>query len=402
MEVEARSRLLLEPVGRPFDDFPLDESLKSNLKKSGFLRTTVFQDFCLPHLLEEGEDLLVEAPRGSGKATAYLLALIQHLLKEGGIAIVLVASEARALALLKEAEKLAQGTGLLLAFFGGPKEELSQQMRRLEAGVHLLLTTPAWLKKIFKWRLLDPLAVKALVIDEPEAMLDDLAGLIGRLPKVKTMVFLSQVSYEAVALAHRFLKDPLELFWGRRRPGVQGLRLRLYHVSQKEKFALLLNLLKEERGQRVVIFAANELVAKALAGDLQRRGYRTFVLLPDLGPQRRLEIIRQFNSQRTAVLVTTDASSAYMELLKTKFIINYDLPTSGEEFLLRIGALAVGSLVISLCDETGAFSLEEIEASLGRKMKIASVFPKEGRRRSRASSTFPRRQGHLDNRPLSA
>ena len=401
MEAEARSRLLLEPLGRPFDAFSLDEKLKLNLKRIGLKRTTIFQDFCLPHILAEDEELLVEAPRGSGKATAYLLGSLQYLLRHEGRALILTPQEKRARSLAQEAETLAEDTGISTLFFGGSKEELSFQMKELEKGARLIISTPRWLTKIFKWRLLDPSSIRLLVVDEPEAMLKELSIVEGLRPQ-KIMVFLNQVSYEAVSWAYRLLQRPFELFWGRRprRPG--ELRFRLYHVSQKEKFALLLELLKEMGRRRVIIFTANELVAKALSGDLKRHGFLTLCLLPESPPRQRLELIRRFNSQRAVILVTTDESVPYLDLLKTRCLINYDLPATADEFLLRIGSLPSGAQVINLCDETGAFSLEEIEKALGEKMTVVWARPKrEARRQTRASSTSPRRQGHWDSRSLS-
>jgi len=143
--------LMVALHGRPFTSFPFHERLLDNLAQQGLHKTTIIQDlFLLPAL--RGQDIVVQAKRGSGKALGYILVLLERLLQEKEFghkarSIVLVTEEDRAQKLSALAQGLAEGLTLRVSPFAAQDNLPEEQLKALEQGAELIFTTPYWLNR---------------------------------------------------------------------------------------------------------------------------------------------------------------------------------------------------------------------------------------------------------------
>ncbi len=376
--------LLVALHGRPFTGFGLNERLLENLAQRGFYKSTIIQDLFLPPALH-GKDVLVKARRGSGKALGYILALLERLYQEKKAGhkargIVLVTEDQRAQELAALAQELAQGLGLRVSPFAAEENLPEEQLKALEQGAELIFTTPYWLNRALKWRLIPLREVKILVVDELEEMVRHSRGLIEnilrKLPppgQRQGLIFLQELDYDSLELAYSFLAHPEEIFIESGRQDFKDLKLQVIHASTEEKFPLLLGVLKQHGWPKALLFVNNKAEAQRLCEELKRLGFKAVFLKPDLGPEYRLRFLKQFANQGAELLIATDAGCRFIHQDGIKLLINYDLPETGDDFRHRADKVAPGGKIISLCDETGAFFIEAIEKDLGRRLEV--VYP---------------------------
>ncbi len=372
--------------GRPFTSFPLHPALLKNLEELGFWKTTIIQDLFLPQALK-GHDAIVKARRGSGKALAYLLVILDRFLREPPQrteALVLVTNVERASELAELAKNLAKDFPFKITPFAAKDDIPEEQLKALEKGAHLLITTPAWLNRIFKWRLWRAEGLKILVLDEFDQMVAQnkafIEALLKKLPPPghrQGLIFMEELNYEALELAYQALSSPDEIYIEIGRESFKDLELELFHVSQDEKFMLLLGVLEKHRWPKTIIFVNNKLEAQNLCDELKKLGLKAVFLKPDLGPEYRLRFLKQFAGKEADILVATDAGCRFIQQKDVTLLINYDLPETAEEFRQRALKVKEGGKIISFCDEEGAFFLEFIEKELGFKLPVNWPEPEE-------------------------
>ena len=147
----------------------------------------------------------------------------------------------------------------------------------------------------------------------------------------------------------------------------------LYHVSQREKIPLLLNLLRREGVERTMLFVNTKRFAERLVSNLERHGFKIGALTGDIPQPRRLKILQDFKSGVLPLLVATDVASRGLHIDGVTHVINVDLPQDPEDYVHRIGRTAragQAGKAISLADEDYVFSLDAIQRLIGMKIPV--------------------------------
>jgi ATP-dependent RNA helicase RhlB len=153
----------------------------------------------------------------------------------------------------------------------------------------------------------------------------------------------------------------------------EGVEEVLYHVTREEKFPLLLGLLAQEKGKRILMFANMKHEAERLAERLVRVGYHARAITGDVDQKKRLKIMQAFKEGGLHILVATDVASRGLHIEGVTHVINYDLPQDAEDYVHRIGRTAragASGRAISLADEQYVLSLEAIEEFIGHKIPV--------------------------------
>ncbi len=386
--LSAKEGFEAEIHGRAFDKLPLDPRLIERLTQKGFRYTTIIQDLFLPPALE-GKDVIVGAKQDSGKALGYIIVTLNRLLKEkaqGYCArgLILVPSPERAIHLGQIAGELAQGLDLLITPFAHPQSLPEEQFKALERGAEVVFTTPYWLNRALKWRILAPFALRIMVLDELDHMLPKEKGLLEDILRrlwssspPQGLIFLDTPDYPALGMAYTILREPEEIFLDTRREDFTHVKLYVIHVSAAEKLSLLLGLLRKYKWPQTIVFVNNKVEAQKLCETLKNIGLGAVYLKPDLAGPLRLNFLKLFSRGKTNILISTDATCRFIQQKGLNLIINYDLPETGDEFRYRASKIGEGGTIISLCDETGAFFLEAIEKEIKRKMEVIFPCPEE-------------------------
>jgi len=372
-----------------FTELNLPAVVQRGVSDADFESLTPVQEESIPLALA-GKDVAAQAQTGTGKTAAFLIALFCRLLDNQNAtsnnprALVMAPTRELVVQICKDAELLGKHTGLKVQpIFGGVDYE--KQRQALKDGVDIIVATPGRLIDYFKQRVFSMSRVEALVIDEADRMFDmgfikDLRYILRKLPpfeKRQTMLFSATLSGQVMELAYEFMNLAERVEIAPEKVTADGIDQILYHVSRREKFALLLGLMKRDSGmERVMLFVNTKVEAERLNALLQANGASSAVLSGDIPQKKRMRILDQFKLGSITHLVATDVASRGIHVDDVTHVINYDLPQDREDYVHRIGRTARAGArgqAISFADEEMVYMLEDIEDYLG--LKIQSEMP---------------------------
>lgn len=326
-----------------FDNFSLDPQINSGIFAEGYTSPTPIQAKSIPAILA-GRDLLALAQTGTGKTAAFVLPILQHLLKgPRGQVRVLILSPTRELAEQTHVAitRLGRKTGFRSqTIYGGVNP--NPQIKGLRSGTEIVVACPGRLLDLMGQRAINLTGVEILVLDEADRMFDmgflpSIRRIIAALPKTRqTLMFSATMPDEIHSLANDFLRNPLTVDLGVSHP-VETVSHAIYPMEQTEKFEALLDLLYKTLGEKVLVFTRTKHRAKKLASQLIKAGLPAASLQGNLSQTRRQEAMSSFRDGKVKILVATDIAARGIDVSKITHVINFDMPDTAEAYVHRIG-----------------------------------------------------------------
>ena len=375
-----------EKVPMKFSALDLPEPVRQGIAGAGFTHCTDIQEKSLPLALA-GKDLAVQAQTGTGKTAAFLITLFTRLLKSRKVkkeknprALILAPTRELVVQIEKDAQLLGKQCGFTIqAIYGGV--DYMKQRDALKAGADVVIGTPGRLIDYLKQKVYSLRNIEMLVIDEADRMFDmgfiaDLRFILRRLPPFdarQNMMFSATLSHRVMELAYEFMNVPQKVSATPEQMTAERVEQVLSHVSRKEKFPLLLGLLRKEGMERTMIFVNTKREAEFLVDRLTDNSYPCRVISGDVEQKKRLRILEDFKTGKLPMLIATDVASRGLHIDAVSHVINYDLPQDCEDYVHRIGRTARAGAegkAISLADEEGAFYLEAIEEYIRENIPV--------------------------------
>src|SRR5467141_3730123 len=375
---EPSSEPLAECASARFSEMLISPYVKERLAAARFTTPTPVQAAAIPQALE-GKDVLATAQTGTGKTLAFLIPVIEHLLQEntpGIAALVLVPTRELAMQVVDQYNAL-RGKQLSLAALvvGGLPE--AKQLGAIRAGARLVVATPGRLEDYLGRKLINFRALRVLVLDEADRMLDmgflpAIRRIAGVLPKQRqTMCFSATLEASVVHLVNDYMKTPVRLAFGSVLKPSENVRVQAFEVSGDRKQAVLQSLLAKETG-RCLVFARTKRGTEKLANNLTREGFTAAMIHGDRSQSQRTAALTGFQQGRYRVLVATDLASRGIHVQDIAHVINYDLPEIAENFIHRVGRtgragkMGVASTLFGRDQRT---ELLQLERTLGIRME---------------------------------
>jgi ATP-dependent RNA helicase RhlB len=366
-----------------FDELELPEALRKGIFESGFTTCTPIQEQTLPLALA-GKDVAGQAQTGTGKTAAFLVTLFARLLATPGTplrrprALILAPTRELVTQIEQDARSLGTHCGLVIqAIYGGV--DYMKQRNALREGPDVVVGTPGRLIDYLKQKVYSLKHIEMLVIDEADRMFDmgfiaDLRFILRRLPpydKRQNLMFSATLNQRVMELAYEFMNLPEQVSATPEKMTAERVEQLLFHCSRKEKFPLLLGLLRREGMERTMIFVNTKREAEHLHDRLNANGFPCRVISGDVEQRKRMRILDDFKEGKLPILIATDVASRGLHIDGVSHVINYDLPQDCEDYVHRIGRTARAGAegkAISLADEDGAFFLEGIEEYIRHKI----------------------------------
>ena len=375
-----------------FSSFDLHPALLAGLEAAGFTRCTPIQALTLPLALD-GRDVAGQAQTGTGKTLAFLVAVIDRLLKRPALAdrkpedpraLILAPTRELAIQIHKDAVKFASDLGLKFALvYGGV--DYDKQRALLQAGADVISATPGRLIDYVKQhRVVSLHACEMCVLDEADRMFDlgfikDIRFLLRRMPERttrQTLLFSATLSHRVLELAYEHMNEPEKLVVEAETVTAARVRQKLYYPADDEKIPLLLGLLSRSEGARTMVFVNTKAFVERVARALDRAGYRVGVLSGDVPQKKRESLLKKFQAGQLELLVATDVAARGLHIDGVSHVYNYDLPFDAEDYVHRIGRtarLGAEGDAISFACERYAMSLPDIEAYIEQKIPSEPV-----------------------------
>jgi len=374
-----------------FSELKLPETVLAGIADAGFIELTPVQEESIPLALG-GKDVAAQAQTGTGKTAAFLISLFSHLLNNpkpssrDPRALILAPTRELVVQICADANTLGSHCPLKVQpIFGGV--DYDKQRQALKDGVDVIVATPGRLIDYYKQKVFSLRQAEVMVIDEADRMFDmgfikDLRYILRQLPpynKRQTMLFSATLSQRVMELAYEFMDLAEKVRITPEQVTVDRIDQLLYHASRREKFALMMGLIRQQGDMdRVLVFVNTKKEAEYLAERLKANDYKAAVLSGDIPQRKRMRLLEEFKAGRLSFLVATDVASRGLHIDDVSHVINYDLPQEPEDYVHRIGRTARAGAVgkaISFADEDLVFHLPDIEEFIGRK--IPSRFPED-------------------------
>src|SRR6202521_1883283 len=364
-----------------FSELKISNYTKERLALANFSIPTPVQAAAIPQALE-GKDVLATAQTGTGKTLAFLIPVIEQLLqhKTAGIAaLVLVPTRELAMQVVDQYNALRGKPRSPAALVVGGLPE-AKQLSAIRAGARLVVATPGRLEDYLGRKLINFRALRVLVLDEADRMLD-----MGFLPAIRrtaavlpkqrqTMCFSATLEASVVHLVNDYMKNPVRLAFGSILKPSENVRVQAFEVDPTRKQELLHDLLTKET-VRCLIFARTKRGTERLAKNLNREGFAAAMIHGDRSQSQRTAALSGFQQGRYRILVATDLASRGIHVQDIAHVINYDLPEVAENFIHRVGRTgrAGGHGVAStLFAREQRSDLYQLERTLGIRMERMS------------------------------
>ena len=376
-----------------FNDFGLVEPITRALAEEKYLTPTPIQAQTIP-LAMQGRDVIGIAQTGTGKTAAFALPIINHLhtkrmRPDKKACRVLVLSPTRELSGQISDSFRAYGRhirplAVALAIGGVP---INKQIRSLAHGVEVLVATPGRLLDLVNQRALRLDQVEVLVLDEADRMLDmgfihDIKRIVAMLRKERqTLFFSATMPQEITKLADAMLRDPARVAVTPQASTVDRVEQRVILTDKAAKPNLLVEVLKSETTDRVLVFTRTKHGADKVVRALQKSGFGAEAIHGNKSQNQRERVLGDFRNGKLRILIATDIAARGIDVDGVSHVVNYDLPNIPESYVHRIGRTAragADGIAISFCDHEEAPFLRDIERLI--RMSIPSTDKRTGPR----------------------
>jgi len=338
-----------------FEELMLPDYLDSIIKRMGFTEPTAIQSQGFP-IAVSGRDLVGIAQTGSGKTISFMLPACLHInnqppLESNDGPIVLALCPTRELAIQVQVVAAQFGSPTRLRstciYGGAPK---GPQIRDLERGSEIVVATPGRLIDLIEMRKIDLRRVTYLVLDEADRMLDmgfepQIRKIIEQIrPDRQVLMWSATWPKDVRKLAEDFLVDYVQINVGSQQIHANHNILQIVDVCQEyEKDRKLIQLLEEimgEKENKTIIFCETKRKTDDITRKLRRDGWPAMCIHGDKAQPEREWVLKEFRSGKAPILLATDVASRGLDIPDISFVINYDYPNSGEDYIHRIGRTA--------------------------------------------------------------
>ncbi len=359
-----------------FASLPLSPATLDNLAQLGYTAMTAIQAASLPLSLA-GQDVIAQASTGSGKTVAFGLPLVDKLDPTVWQAQALVLCPTRELAdqVTAEIRKLARAVGNIkvVTLCGGVA--LRGQTLSLAHGAHVVVGTPGRILDHLERGSLSVDAVRTLVLDEADRMLDmgffdDIATVTRRCPAQRQTLLFSATYPEGIAqLAAQFMRQP-HTVKVQAQHDAGKIRQVFVEVTDTGRLHAVSQVLNHFRPESTLAFCNTKQQCRDLVAVLQAQGFSALALYGELEQRERDQVLVQFANHSCSVLVATDVAARGIDIDQLACVINVDVTPDPEVHVHRIGRTGRGdaeglAVTLASLDEMG--SVGRIEQLQGRE-----------------------------------
>jgi ATP-dependent RNA helicase DeaD len=370
-----------------FADLGLRPELLRPLTALGYEEPTPIQRETIPQLLA-GRDLVGQAATGTGKTAAFALPVL-HALADGprGVApqaLVLVPTRELAVQVSEAFHRYGADVGVrVVPIYGG--QPIGRQLRALDQGVDVVVATPGRALDHLSRRTLVLDAVRTVVLDEADEMLDmgfaeDIEAILDAAPTERqTVLFSATLPPRIAGMARKYLRDAVRIEVGRDEPepgDAPLVRQTAYVVPRAAKPAALGRVLDVESPAAAIVFCRTREEVDSLSETLNGRGYRAEALHGGMSQEQRDRVMGRLRNGTADLLVATDVAARGLDIDHLTHVVNYNVPSAPASYVHRIGRVGRAGregVAITLAEPREHRMLKTIERVTGQQIDIEKV-----------------------------
>lgn len=327
-----------------FDSMDLKEELLRGIYAYGFERPSAIQQRAIkPTLL--GKDVIAQAHSGTGKTATFAIGILQSLdtnIKDCQ-ALVLAPTRELAQQIVKVISSLGDFMSVKVhACVGGTA--VRDDIRTLQEGVHVVVGTPGRVYDMINRRALKLDCVNLFVLDEADEMLsrgfkDQIYDVFKYMPEnVQCAIFSATMPLDVLEVTQKFMRDPIRILVKKDELTLEGIKQFYIAIEREEwKFETLCDLYATLTITQAIIYCNTRRKVDWLTQKMQERDFTVSSMHGELDQRERDNIMREFRSGASRVLITTDLLARGIDVQQVSLVINYDMPPNRENYIHRIG-----------------------------------------------------------------
>lgn len=327
-----------------FADLGLSEAMIKALDAKGYGWPTTIQAEAIPHFLQ-WRDVIAKAPTGTGKTFAFGIPMIEHIDAASEAVQGLILAPTRELAI-----QIGDELRGLLTYFEGIRVAvlyggtgIGSQIKALEKKPQIVVATPGRLMDHYNRKTIRLDKIQTVVLDEADRMLDmgffkDVTKILDKVKNKRNLgLFSATISQEVMTVSWMYQRDEVEITvepQKQDRPDIDQFCLTCTPLEKAEK---ILNLIKTQGYERVIVFCNTKHMCQRLSDELKRAGLDCDCLHGDIRQSQREKTMQRYRQGKLAILVATDVASRGIDVDDVDCVINYDVPEENEYYVHRIG-----------------------------------------------------------------
>ncbi|MFN6379022.1 MAG: DEAD/DEAH box helicase [Flavobacteriales bacterium] len=370
-----------------FRDLDLSAELLEGIESMNFTKPTPIQAESIPHILQ-GKDVIGIAQTGTGKTAAFVLPVIDSIIKTrdkhtGTRALIIVPTRELALQIDQAVEAYSYFTGVssVAIYGGGDGNDFNNEKRAITSGVEIIVATPGRLISHMNVGYVDFSKLDFFILDEADRMLDmgfapDLNRIIRTLNTDRQSLLFSATMPDTVfRLAKSILKDPITVNIALSKPSA-GIKQAAIVLHDHQKPKVIEWLLNERKDISTIIFSSTKQNVQNVFAVLKKNGLNVGMISSDLEQQERERVMLDFRAKRILVLVATDVVSRGIDIDIIDCVVNYDVPGDAEDYVHRIGRTARAERkgeAFTLIGNTEHGKFGRIETLIGQEVEKISI-----------------------------
>jgi len=325
-----------------FQDFDIDERLKSNMTAKGFVTPSPIQDQAIPLALS-GQDVIGLANTGTGKTAAFAVPVLHALMtRQQAKALIIAPTRELAQQIEQECRSISKGGNIRDALLIGGTN-MGPQLRDLRNQPRMVIGTPGRIKDHIERGTLKLEQFNLVVLDEVDRMLDmgfvnDITSILHRLaPKRQSFFFSATMDPRVQGLIGTFANDPqtVSVKSGDSSDHVNQDVVR--YSGNTDKMDKLHDILIKDEVAKVIVFDETQRNVEKLSRELIARGFSADSIHGGKSQGQRKRALQGFKASQTTVLVATDVAARGIDVVDITHVINYTQPNSYQDYVHRIG-----------------------------------------------------------------
>jgi ATP-dependent RNA helicase DeaD len=330
---------------KSFEELGLDIDLLQAVVSMGFTEPTAIQAQSIPELLQGEKDFLGLAQTGTGKTAAFGLPLLQLVdpAKKFPQALIICPTRELCLQITNELDLFKQhkkGIQVTAVYGGAP---ISQQVRDLKKGTHIVVATPGRLIDLIERKAIELQQIKYVVLDEADEMLnmgfqDDVEFILkNAVNRDSIWLFSATMPPPIRKVVKTYMDSPVEVSVGKVNAGNKSIDHQYYIINGNQRYESLKRLIDFNPGIYGLIFTRTKVDAQDITEKLVREGYDVDAIHGDLNQGQRDKVMAAFRSKSLQLLIATDVAARGIDVTGITHVINYELPDDMEVYTHRSG-----------------------------------------------------------------
>ena len=367
-----------------FGESDIDKRILKAISDMGFETPMPVQQQVIPFLLKQTRDLVALAHTGTGKTAAFGIPIIQQIntASRQTQALILAPTRELCLQITDDLTNMAKYIDNLnvVPIYGGAN--IVTQIRQVAAGAQIVVATPGRMLDMLNRKKVSVSAIQWLVLDEADEMLnmgfkEELGGVLASTPENKRVLLFSATMPRGIeAIAHSYMKKPMEITVGIRNTGAENVSHQYYVVHAKDRYLALKRIADFYPDIYAIIFCRTRTETQEVADWLIKDGYNADALHGDLSQAQRDSVMNRFRTRNLQMLVATDVAARGIDVVDLTHIINYNLPDDIEYYTHRsgrTGRAGKSGISIVIVNIKEVFRIGQIEKQIGKKFQQAKI-----------------------------